>query len=545
MAEVDIVIGADAMAQVLLPSSPRRVDSFLLQETIFGCTILGSGSGDSLAGDASRAMRAEVSFDPESLWSLTDMGVSETSDTSPLPVPEFRDGRFEVGLPFRSEARPPSGRGAAQVRLMALQKSLARRPAKAEKYHAYFQDLLARGIIEKVTDAHVSSQFYLPHHGIWKGDRLRVVFDGSAGLNQHLETGPNLMREIVPVLSHARLGKKLLAGDIQSAFLMVSVREADRKYLAFLWDNDEWRFRRVVFGLSCSPFLLQHVLGHMFGELEERGDGALARRLRRSLYVDDICCPHAAADDTAQLQRQVEQFLAKGGMTLHKVRVTGADGVGALLGVQWDSRRDTLSLPVSMPERLDTKRRLLKAFAGVYDPLGWLSPWTVGFRILFQELWAKALDWDQRLDQDDQVKLQGMAAGATFAREIEVPRYVGEVERVRVFVDASPKAYAACLYVGAQREQDHLLLARARVAPRHPVLTLPRLELMGALLGVRLLSKVRHLLPDRVDVSFWCDSSIALSWIRAGAEARWKLFVQNRVREIAESRRPGHSRDHE
>jgi hypothetical protein len=447
-------------------------------------------------------------------------------------------GRYEVRLPFQSERRPDMGRGTAERRLVALERSLAKHEGRKETYDAYFRDLCERGIVELVGAEHEATRYFLPHHGVWKGGKLRVVFDGSAGLNDHVYTGPNLVKEIVRVLSNARLGPQMLSGDIKSAFLMVGVHLEDRKFLGFLWGGKEWRFRRVVFGLSCSPFLLQHVLRHMCSEFGKEGRGDLVRGLQQALYVDDICLPLGTGEDVATVRGEVKAFLRSGGMELHKVRVVGDPGVGGLLGVRWDSAQDTLQLEARLPDgprRLSTKREVLRAFAGIYDPLGWLSPWSLGFRIPLQGLWARDLGWDQPLDEETVRSLRDMADGAESVRQIALPRHVGHVLRVDVYVDASPKAYAACVITTSRVGESHLLLARARVAPRKPELSLPRLELLGAVLGIRLFRKVSGLFSEDVQTTFWCDSTIALAWITAESGSRWKLFVQNRVTEIRQT----------
>lgn len=63
-------------------------------------------------------------------------------------------------------------------------------------------------------------------------------------------------------------------------------------------------------------------------------------------------------------------------------------------------------------------------------------------------------------------------------------------------------------------------------------MTLPRLELMGALIGARLGSYLSNLLNiNDVNTFYWTDSVIALHWIKCQAEL-WKPFVQNGVIEI-------------
>ena len=62
-----------------------------------------------------------------------------------------------------------------------------------------------------------------------------------------------------------------LTGDIEKAFLMISVIPQDRDVLRFLWVDDvlkdvpsvhTYRFTRVIFGVSSSPFLLNATSKH-------------------------------------------------------------------------------------------------------------------------------------------------------------------------------------------------------------------------------------------------------------------------------------------
>ena len=121
---------------------------------------------------------------------------------------------------------------------------------------------------------------YLPHHAMVQQDKqttkLRVVYDASAktdgpSLNDCLYTGPNFRQSNLDILLRFRLHKVALIGDMEKAFLMVSVADCDRGVLWFLWvkyvnepqpETMIMRFARVVFGVSASPFLLNATIDH-------------------------------------------------------------------------------------------------------------------------------------------------------------------------------------------------------------------------------------------------------------------------------------------
>ena len=62
--------------------------------------------------------------------------------------------------------------------------------------------------------------------------------------------------------------------------------------------------------------------------------------------------------------------------------------------------------------------------------------------------------------------------------------------------------------------------------------SLPRLELLAAVVNARLFKYVAETLPVKMDsVVCWTDSMVALHWIR-GQSSCWKPVVANRVAEI-------------
>lgn len=123
--------------------------------------------------------------------------------------------------------------------------------------------------------------------------------------------------------------------------------------------------------------------------------------------------------------------------------------------------------------------------------------------------------------------------------KIEITRWVnmqpGAKIQIHGFCDASSAAYAACIFVKSTHNDVinvELLVAKTRVAPNKKKLTIPKLELCGALLLTRLVKNVTKALEiEANDIYLWSDSKVTLAWIRADPK-RWKKFVATRVEKI-------------
>ena len=105
-----------------------------------------------------------------------------------------------------------------------------------------------------------------------------------------------------------------------------------------------------------------------------------------------------------------------------------------------------------------------------------------------------------------------------------------------MFCDASSKAYCAVVYAIHDGE-SRVVIAKTRLAPIRPGITIPRLELMAALIGVRLMRFVLTTLDIKAtNVRYWTDSMDVLYWIRSTKPL--KVFVKNRVSAILEDSKP-------
>ena len=178
-------------------------------------------------------------------------------------------------------------------------------PLLLSDYDAVMKEQLRQGMIEEMPSPQRKLHdhiHYLPHHGVVRQDKattkLRIVYDASAkttgpSLNECLYTGPSFDQSIFDILVRFRLHRVVVIGDIEKAFLMVSMNEEDRDALRFLWVRDirektpevtVYRFTRVTFGVSSSPFLLNATIRHHMESYKEQ-DPEFVEKFLSSIYV--------------------------------------------------------------------------------------------------------------------------------------------------------------------------------------------------------------------------------------------------------------------
>ena len=131
---------------------------------------------------------------------------------------------------------------------------------------------------------------------------------------------------IFDLLVRFRSHRIALTADLEKAFLMVSVDEADRDVLRFIWVEDTskdppdlrvYRFTRVVFGVSSSPFLLNATIRFHLEKYLETSEG-LVQHLLRSTYVDDVITGGPTEDEAFNLYIASKKIFREGGFNLRK-----------------------------------------------------------------------------------------------------------------------------------------------------------------------------------------------------------------------------------
>ena len=156
---------------------------------------------------------------------------------------EFRDGRYQLPLPFRNpECKTKENRDQAVKRTLGLKVRFAKDSKFREDYARFMNDIITKGFAEKANTGFPADQcWYIPHHGVYhpkKPDKIRVVFDCACSyhefcLNKELLQGPNLTNSLVGVLTRFRMEQVAFMADIDSMFYQVRIPEKQRSFVRF------------------------------------------------------------------------------------------------------------------------------------------------------------------------------------------------------------------------------------------------------------------------------------------------------------------------
>ena len=213
------------------------------------------------------------------------------------------------------------------------------------------------------------------------------------------------------------------------------------------------------------------------------------------------------------------------------------------LGLIYSARNDSFTFKMNLPGTSQswTKRTILSFHATLFDPLGLIMPVIIAVRIIFQNLWLKKYDWDNVIAADDLQDWYMWLHSVEDLPKMKIPRCHIDAENeskilertLHIFVDASSDAFGAVCYLFCRYEDgktsSRLIQSRARVAPVKTV-TIPRLELMGAVIGKDLAIACSKVVR-RDNVVYWTDSQNVLAWLRASSK-QLLTFVANRIAKI-------------
>ncbi|GFR13897.1 reverse transcriptase domain-containing protein [Trichonephila clavata] len=228
--------------------------------------------------------------------------------------------------------------------------------------------------------------------------------------------GGNLIPNIFHLIIYFRLNTIAITADIERAFLQISLRDEDRNAVRFLFPELEsnqtdtykfqvYRFKLVMFGVNVSPFLLSATIKYHIEKYREQYP-ATTEMLDTCIYVDDVISGAENISQALKLSKEDADTIMKNArMTLWKwnsnnqtlMRTWKGEGLeihprhsedssqiplSKVVGIPWNVVHDYFTIDVKGLMELDTsklitKRVVLQSAGKIYDPVGFLSPYTI------------------------------------------------------------------------------------------------------------------------------------------------------------------------
>lgn len=285
------------------------------------------------------------------------------------------------------------------------------------------------------------------------------------------------------------------------------------------------RFTRVTFGVTSSPFLLNATIEHHLNKFSSSYP-ELVELLKRLIYVDDVVTGAENEEAAYQAYLDSRSILKAGGFNVRKFISSSStlqakidkDQVGSgstlnkqgteetyakstlgstqglctgetkILGVVWDVGNDCFVFDISevaskAREIEPTKRNAVSMVRRFCNPVGFLSPLIVRFKIFFQHLCESQIVWDEPLTGNLLQEWTALVSDLQGGVRISISRHFLEgiptessVYGLHEFSDASKAAYASVVYLVVETPLDcvvKFIASKTRVAPLRQQ-TIPR-----------------------------------------------------------------------
>ncbi|XP_039438455.1 uncharacterized protein LOC120419726 [Culex pipiens pallens] len=494
--------------------------------------------------------------------------------------------RFETGLLWKYDCFEfPDSYPMAKRRLQCLERRIQKDPVIGESVVRQLSEYQEKGYIHKATPeelegADPSRTWYLPL-GVAlnpkKPSKIRIFCDAAAkvngiSLNTMLLKGPDLLKTLLHVLFGFREKRVALCADLKEMFHQVQIRREDRHAQRLLWRDDPSKTPEVylmdvaTFGATCSPCSAQYIKNRNAEEHAQEYPEA-ADAIIRKHYVDDYLDSADTVEEATKLALEVKHVHSLGGFDLRNwlsnskevlarvgesdtalekcIQLDKNDPTERVLGMFWKPEEDVFTYTMTLTNDAEhpTKRQALRIVMSLFDPAGLLCFFIIHGKILIQEVWRAKTEWDQKIP--DKLRERWMRWIELFEHLCEVriprcyfPKYsVDDIVslQLHVFCDASEEAYSCVAYFRAVFWDGVIQVAlvggKAKVAPLK-ALSIPRLELSGGVLGVRLRKSITNGHSLKVEKTvMWTDSKTVLAWINSD-HRNYRQFVACRVGEI-------------
>ncbi|XP_062542110.1 uncharacterized protein LOC134210107 [Armigeres subalbatus] len=556
---IDMIIGAEFYLDLLAAGSMKLSDDGpTLQETVFGWIVSGRTSPiPENIPETSTFVSTMVDLQEllARFWELETCHVNSTLSIEETACEEFfnkttsrnKDGRFVVALPRKEHIMEKLGdsKNIAIKRFLSLERRLDCNPPLKAMYTEFIHEYLLMGHMNSSPGQHdyqtsCSLRCVMSH--IDRAISERCI-NGGTGCS-----GPSsgYAGQIPPPsnCSSCRRRKNVPNGTYSAGrppLHKIVWRDSKEEPIKI------FELTTVTYGTASAPYLATRCLKKL-GEDCATTHPVASDVILHDFYVDDMLSGADNIKEAKLLVKQVEEVTNSAGFILRKWNSNSPELLRSIpkkmrddrsvldlqsssttvktLGLQWNVTADEFqfSFPQWKSDAASiTKRSIHSDAACLFDPLGLVGPVVVQAKLFIQQLWRLKCGWDDTLDESMQQMWKEYRQNLMALETLTVPRWIGfsndcALVQLHGFSDASSVAYGACLYL------------RCLASDEKKKLTIPRLELSGALLLSHLYEKFSQVKPVPA-AFFWTDSTIVKHWL-GSAPSRWQIFVANRVSEI-------------
>ena len=473
-------------------------------------------------------------------------------------------------------------------------KRLARR-GQLDAYDKQFQDNIDRGVFKEVTEEEIKSyqgpvnyitivEAFKP--GPHSTTPLRLCMNSSMkyqgqSLNDIMMKGPSALNDILSVTLGFRSHRVAIVKDISKFYQSVLVGERDQHLRRVLHNPGGkllkpkvYKTMTVNFGDKIAGCIAQSALRSTANAFKGI-DAEAAERIKDDSYVDDTVTGARNLEAARTLSTNMDIIAARGGFIYKETIISGdldtGEGLRKVLGLGWGAEADNIFIPtkvnfsakkkgvneepdIEQGELEDktpvevTRRMVWRVVLGQFDILGLVSVFTIRLKLIMKRLVeecegvGKKVLWDKPVSpqlRDQFLLLLNMllkVRSITFPRCV-IPAESDEVHlpELLVLVDGSQQAFCALAYLRVRMKdgsyQCRLVMGKTRVAPTKKI-SVPRMELMGCVTGVRLAQTIiKGLRFELAEILFFTDSSAVLAMIQRPSGS-FLEFVGTRVGEI-------------
>ena len=422
-------------------------------------------------------------------------------------------------------------------------------------------------------------------------------------LNSCLAKGPDCyMNNMIGILLRWREEQVALVGDIRKMFHSIHLKPLEQHCHRFPWrdletdqEPDVYVMTRVNMGDTPAPAISTEAV-YKTADMFEADSPKAANLLKRSSYVDDLIDSQPSPPEALKIARETEDMLGKGGFVVkcwqfsgepsprtgkmlsvsddtivepdgtertHTNMLKGSESNLRVLGLGWNPVEDTVVFEVSLnfskkkkgihtgsnlkkadlPQALPlvlTRRIVLSQVMMIFDPLGFVCPYTLLGKIYLRETWSLKLGWDDQLPSNLRSKWVHFFCSLFQLEQLSLDRCLRPPDSVGrpwliIFSDGSDLAHGFAAYIRWRLNSGEywcrLIMAKCRIAPVNKLST-PQMELNAAVLSKR----GRKVIEKEMRFEFEkvlqiVDSETVLSMINK-TSTRFKVYEGVRIGEI-------------